>query len=306
MSGAVQHVLAALEAVGCAARQSGSKFMARCPAHDDHMPSLSVSEGRDGVLLKCWAGCETERVLEALGLTWRDLFNDDHHGSQAWPRAPKSPTPPPNRPPLHEVLAVWDHAVPVTDDDEATTYLRSRGIDPDLCADRDLCRVIRPNATLPGWASLGGTWSTTGYRLLFALYDSTGSLTTLHARSLVGSTPKGAFPAGFQMGGAVFADPAGRMMLANRELFGPLWIVEGAIDFLTAAASWSDCADTSTLAVVAGSWTGAIAGRVPDGARVVLAVHHDAAGEAYAARIAATLAGRVRLVRWAPARGDAA
>jgi hypothetical protein len=38
-----------------------------CPAHDDHRPSLSVSEGEDGqLLMNCHYGCEFEDVLEVL------------------------------------------------------------------------------------------------------------------------------------------------------------------------------------------------------------------------------------------------
>jgi hypothetical protein len=51
--------------------------MARCPAHDDSNPSLSVSEGADGrVLLHCHAGCTAEEVVDELGLTMADLFPD--------------------------------------------------------------------------------------------------------------------------------------------------------------------------------------------------------------------------------------
>ena len=51
------------------------KWMARCPAHDDRRPSLSIREAEDGrILLHCFAGCRTADVLQALGLTWRDLF----------------------------------------------------------------------------------------------------------------------------------------------------------------------------------------------------------------------------------------
>ena len=50
-------------------------YMARCPAHEDRNPSLSVTEGSDGrVLLKCFAGCSTEDIVKALGLTMADLF----------------------------------------------------------------------------------------------------------------------------------------------------------------------------------------------------------------------------------------
>jgi hypothetical protein len=49
--------------------------MALCPAHDDRNPSLSVTVASDGrVLLNCHAGCKTEDIVKALGLTLADLF----------------------------------------------------------------------------------------------------------------------------------------------------------------------------------------------------------------------------------------
>ena len=72
---ATGRVLQALEVAGCAPRPSGPGWKARCPAHDDRTPSLSIAAGKDGrVLLRCWAGCETLAVLGALGLSWADLF----------------------------------------------------------------------------------------------------------------------------------------------------------------------------------------------------------------------------------------
>jgi 5S rRNA maturation endonuclease (ribonuclease M5) len=47
----------------------------RCPAHPDRKPSLSVTDADDRVLVRCQAGCETEAVLNALGLQWGDLFD---------------------------------------------------------------------------------------------------------------------------------------------------------------------------------------------------------------------------------------
>lgn len=45
---------------------SGSA-MARCPAHRDRTPSLSVNEGAGGIILiRCWAGCSQESVIYAL------------------------------------------------------------------------------------------------------------------------------------------------------------------------------------------------------------------------------------------------
>lgn len=57
-------------------KKQGRGFVARCPAHDDHDPSLSIAEGRSGVLLWCWAGCDTREIVEAAGLTWNEMFYD--------------------------------------------------------------------------------------------------------------------------------------------------------------------------------------------------------------------------------------
>ena len=49
--------------------------MWQCPCHRDARPSLSVSEGMEGrVLVKCFAGCPTDRVVEVLGLSMSALF----------------------------------------------------------------------------------------------------------------------------------------------------------------------------------------------------------------------------------------
>ncbi len=74
----LQTVLGTLEAYGCKPRQSGPhQWLSLCPAHEDRKPSLSVGLGREGqVLLKCFAGCSTEAVVFALGLTLADLWPD--------------------------------------------------------------------------------------------------------------------------------------------------------------------------------------------------------------------------------------
>lgn len=55
----------------------GNQYMAKCPAHEDHKASLSVSSGDDGrILLYCHAGCSFEQVIEAMGLTQKDLYNN--------------------------------------------------------------------------------------------------------------------------------------------------------------------------------------------------------------------------------------
>jgi len=55
---------------------ANGEYLALCPAHDDHNPSLSVKQDKDRILLHCKAGCKTEDVCKAMGLTMADLFLD--------------------------------------------------------------------------------------------------------------------------------------------------------------------------------------------------------------------------------------
>lgn len=67
-----QNLLARLEGV----RATGSgRWLARCAAHEDRSPSLSIRELSDGrILVYCFAGCEVHDVLASVGLELKDLF----------------------------------------------------------------------------------------------------------------------------------------------------------------------------------------------------------------------------------------
>ena len=81
----VEKLLARLDAV----RETGQgQWTARCPAHDDETPSLSIRERGDGVvLIHDFAGCDAVDVLGAVGLELRDLFPGQHaeHGARPVP-----------------------------------------------------------------------------------------------------------------------------------------------------------------------------------------------------------------------------
>lgn len=56
-------------------RAGPGRWSARCPAHEDRSPSLSIRELDDGrLLLHCFGGCDVHAVLGALALSAEDLF----------------------------------------------------------------------------------------------------------------------------------------------------------------------------------------------------------------------------------------
>lgn len=57
------------------------RWIARCPAHTDRTPSLSVTEGDDGrVLIYCHAECDPHAIVDAVGLDLSDLFPSKPNG----------------------------------------------------------------------------------------------------------------------------------------------------------------------------------------------------------------------------------
>ncbi len=77
-------------------RWSGPSGVARCPAHEDRTPSLSIRDGDVGRLLTyCHAGCTPDAVWAALqdrGLVSRaeDRPRERHHRRR--PQRPDKPT----------------------------------------------------------------------------------------------------------------------------------------------------------------------------------------------------------------------
>jgi putative DNA primase/helicase len=66
-------------------KRSGTGYSARCSVHDDRNNSLSLSDGDIGVQVFCHV-CgkdETENVLAAVGLTFKDLMNGNGKGHRS-------------------------------------------------------------------------------------------------------------------------------------------------------------------------------------------------------------------------------
>lgn len=209
-------------------------------------------------------------------------------------------------PPAGEVAALWASCKPLgLVPDIAQAWRERGGIDLDHLEDRDLARALPSGAAVPSWAwSRIGRWSAGPHRLVLPMFDAAGRLATLHARACIAPAdmPKGLSPAKHTNIGTVFADPLGRRLLSGDTLGNGtpaadevrrlgLLICEGAPDFLTWGTHWGDAAESAPaiLGIISGTWTAALAGRVPDGTKITLATHSDDAGNKYATEIAATL-----------------
>jgi hypothetical protein len=74
----IERLLAKLQGV----KRSGDGWSARCPAHEDENPSLSIANGKKGIVLHCHAGCTIDAITAALGITKADLFNGKSNGKR--------------------------------------------------------------------------------------------------------------------------------------------------------------------------------------------------------------------------------
>ena len=76
---AIDRILDALRAQGGPVRESAQtrgRYIARCPAHDDRQPSLSLKAIDGAALVRCHAGCATEDIMASLEMSMRDLFDN--------------------------------------------------------------------------------------------------------------------------------------------------------------------------------------------------------------------------------------
>lgn len=76
---AFKRVADGLERVGSRRGQGGKEGeleMWNCPAHEDRNPSLQVKQGQQGIWLNCFAGCDQNAILDALGLDVVHLIDD--------------------------------------------------------------------------------------------------------------------------------------------------------------------------------------------------------------------------------------
>jgi hypothetical protein len=80
------------------------RWIARCPAHEDGSPSLSIRESDGKLLVYCFAGCGAIDIMEAVGLSLSDLYEAPlgHHVAPTHSRIPAS-----------DLLVILDHELTV-------------------------------------------------------------------------------------------------------------------------------------------------------------------------------------------------
>jgi putative DNA primase/helicase len=104
----------------------GGYGTARCPAHDDRTPSLSVRDGDGRVLVKCHSGCRQEHVIASL--TRLGFWHGRDEPRIEPTRAPRPKPVPEDRERTANALGIWHEAGP-PHDTPAWLHLIARGID---------------------------------------------------------------------------------------------------------------------------------------------------------------------------------
>jgi putative DNA primase/helicase len=90
--------------------------IARCPAHDDHDPSLSICDGEKELIVKCHAGCDWRDVKDELRkLELLDSFLPGQPPLARPPRAPSATQEEEDRKKTEVALRLWDSSVPLQD-----------------------------------------------------------------------------------------------------------------------------------------------------------------------------------------------
>ena len=291
-----------LQALGdLVVRRSNTGASARCPSHHDGDPSLSVTLGNDGrVLIRCFAGCETEAILGALGLSWSDLFPKPENNRPHHVAAPSTWTPSLAR-------RVWELAKCRVRDDSS------------ILKDHDTYRYLGSRGLAAAWEEFGilhedmehllpreaRWWPREGYRVVCPLVDKAGRIVEIQARSIdPNATKKTLFPKGGSGRGRMFASPLGREVLINCSddhivLFG-----EGLTDYLALAIY-------SPVPVLCVPGVGAAKHALGDWCRgrdVVVALDCDAAGDAHVQDVADEVfeaGGRASRLTWPDDHEDA-
>lgn len=313
--------------------RSGKQWRGACPLHGGNGPNFVVNV--ETLQWWCHSGCQTgggplefvhggkgpegadfaRAVAELAERVGVDLERDDLpvQVPAAAPRPKRHKPEPPKYPPPAEVRALFEACIPVDRDRAVEEYLESRHIDPQHVADERLALALPESAVPPSWAWFGKRpWSQSSHRLIVPLFDDTGAVRSVIARSVdrdIDPRWKSVATRGFNRGGLSMQTDLARLALRRREL--PDWwapdatfrvvVAEGEIDFLiwaTRAANFSERFPPAVVGIFANGRVGSFANRLPAGTTVTIATDHDEAGHRYAEALAENLPPTMKAERW--------
>lgn len=263
---------------GIVLKGKGAKRQCRCPIHDDKSASAFVSEDNVFYCSVCTpsGGWPAKALCEKLGSDWKRYVRD-------LPRDPVVRRQPTVEPEVTftpaDALALWKTARARARDDEcidqdrpAYDYLESRGLME--AYELGVFGILATGMTLPPDVA---TWPQRGYRIVAALYDTTGKLTNVQARTIRFDRIRTLVPTGSKLAGTLFAEERALMILRGQPVAADTIIYgEGLTDFLALSI-------TALMPVFAAPGTGNAVGGVDQwarGRRVLLALDNDNAGNA--------------------------
>jgi len=131
-------------------RKVGQGWTARCPAHDDREPSLSIHDADGKVLVRCHAGCKQRDVIAAL--RERGLWDGKAHSSRRTSRHRKVSPPRPDPDQVERgavALSIWQSTI-AAEGTPVEAYLASRGLTCSLPASLRFHSCLKHPS--------GGTW----------------------------------------------------------------------------------------------------------------------------------------------------
>ncbi|MGP3940487.1 phage/plasmid primase, P4 family [Streptomyces sp. 6N106] len=163
------------------------EYLTNCVVHEDSSPSLAFRLKEDGrLLIRCWAGCDKDKILAALNLTRRDLFDwTPGEGIQT------SAKPTPGDVPVADLAALAMYVDQTSQSfllsNTATTYVHNRfGLDEDTAL-RLCLGVDWPGSSYP-FPHRGVKYQKYP-RLTVPLHDFDGNPRGLQGRDLSGDCP---------------------------------------------------------------------------------------------------------------------
>lgn len=190
---------------------SGDTYRARCPAHADTNPSLSITQGDDGkVLMHCHAGCTLKQILKELDMEESELYVPGLSSRKPAERAQYRSKPMPSTPRTRKEVDFTD---------EAEQYRAA------MIPDRRQKLADELGVPAESLAALGVGWDNAAGCYVFPERDATGKVIGIVRR---------------YDGGRKSFQPGGQRGLYLPEGFqsrpGPILVVEGASDTATAHA----------------------------------------------------------------------